>query len=257
VGVTGGPTAVVVVPARMASVRFPGKVLASATGMPLVQHVVLAARRAACAARVVVATDDRRVEAALKPLGTEVVMTSAEHANGTNRLAEAAQVLGLADDQIVVNAQGDEPELEPAVVDAAVGALVRTGAPMATAAARFGPGEDARNPNVVKVVVGLDGAAMYFSRAVIPFDRDGRGGTGSTPLKHIGVYAYRRSFLERYAALAATPLERVEQLEQLRALESGHRIAVAVVGAEQARGQGIDTREQYEEFVKRWRARGR
>lgn len=245
-------SAVAIVPARMSSVRFPGKVLADRTGRPLVQHVVDAAKRAASVSSVVVATDDPRVAAALAPFGTRVVMTSPDHPNGTSRLAEAARLLDLPPDAIVVNVQGDEPEIDPAVIDAAVEALIRTGAPVATVASPFAPDQDPRNPNLVKVVCAVDGTAMYFSRSLIPFDRDGRRDPDARPLRHVGLYVYRRSFLDTYITLASTPAERCESLEQLRVLEHGHRIAVAV---RQCSHQGIDTPEQYEQFVARWRAK--
>jgi 3-deoxy-manno-octulosonate cytidylyltransferase (CMP-KDO synthetase) len=252
----------ILIPARMASSRFPGKVLADSTGRPLIQHVWEAAGRAACVkagARVVVATDDERVRAAVTGFGGEAVMTSPDHPNGTSRLAEAAAKLGLGADATVVNVQGDEPELEPALIDAAVGALndPAAGAPMATVALPFGPDEDPADPNLVKVVRRLDGTAMYFSRALIPFVRDGGGGGDehARPLKHVGLYAYRRTFLDTYLSLTPTTLEKTEQLEQLRVLYYGHRIAVAV-GASRSFG-GIDTPEQYAAFVERWRATAR
>lgn len=247
-----GVRATVVVPARLASTRLPEKVLLAQTGRPMVQHVVDAAKLARCAATVVVATDSERVAAALKPFGTRVVMTRADHPNGTSRLAETAAILGLADDDMVVNAQGDEPEMPPEVIDAAVDALVRTpGAVVGTVCCGLGAGEDPSNPNIVKVVRRADGCALYFSRARVPVDRDGRGGADSEPLRHVGVYVYRVSFLKKYVAMPSTPLERAESLEQLRVLENGHLIAVARCDA--ARGlTGIDTREQYEEFVQRF-----
>ncbi len=242
--------ATVIIPARLGSTRFPGKVLADRTGWPLIRHVYERAKLARCAARVVVATDDQRVRAAVEGWGGACVMTSPEHPNGTARIAEAARVLGQGADAIVVNAQGDEPELEPALIEAAVGALERSGAPMATAAVPFAVGEDAANPALVKVVLAGDSTALYFSRSVIPFNRD--GAPTVRPLKHIGLYAYRRSFLDTYLALPPTELEAAEQLEQLRALYHGHRIAVAVLDI-RTHG-GIDTPEQYEAFVARWSA---
>jgi len=244
----------VLIPARLGSTRFPEKVLADKTGKPLIQHVYEAARRAACATRVVVATDSDRVMAAVRNFGGEAVMTRTDHPNGTSRLAEAAAILRLAPDSIVVNVQGDEPELEPAVIDAAVHSLVASGAPMATVASPFAlpltSDNDPANPNIVKVVVRANGDALYFSRALIPFDRDEQHAPSSRPLRHVGLYVYRRSFLDTYLALPSTPLERCEQLEQLRVLEHGHTIAVAIAESAQA---GIDTPEQYEAFVKRWR----
>jgi len=248
-------SAVIIIPARMASTRFPGKVLAAKTGKPLIQHVYEAAKQAACAGRVVIATDDARVAGAAKGFGAESVMTRADHPNGTSRLAEAAAKLGLGAGEVVVNAQGDEPELEPALIDAAVGVLAGSGAPMATAAVPFAPGEDPADPHMVKVVVRRDGRAMYFSRALIPFER-GRGATtraGVPPLKHIGLYVYRRPFLDTYLSLPETALEKTEQLEQLRVLWHGHDISVAVRNIRTF--GGIDTPEQYEAFVKRHAAR--
>lgn len=243
--------AVAIIPARLGSTRFPRKVLADRTGRPLVRHVWERAKMASSVSRVVVATDDQGVMEAVRAFGGECVLTRADHPNGTSRLAEAAAILGLGPDRIIVNVQGDEPELEPETVDAAVAALTRTGAPMATAAAPFAPGDDPADPNIVKVVCRLDGVAMYFSRSLVPFDRDRRGGADSQVLRHIGLYVYRRAFLDTYLALAPTPLERCEQLEQLRALQHGHEIAVAMVGGARA---GIDTPEQYEAFVARWNA---
>lgn len=249
------PSCTVIIPARLGSTRFPEKVLAAKTGKPLVQHVVEGSRTARSAACVVVATDHERVATALKAFGTAVVMTDAAHPNGTSRLAEAAGALGLRDDEIVVNAQGDEPEMAGAVIDAAVAALTRhesAGVVVGTVATGFAPGIDWRNPNLVKVVRSTSGRALYFSRAAIPADRDGRSEPDARPLRHIGVYAYRVGFLKRYVTMASTPLERSEQLEQLRVLEHGLGIGVDVVDAAP---EGIDTREQYEAFVGRWMAR--
>lgn len=248
--------ATAIIPARLGSTRFPGKVLASRTGKPLIQHVWESTRRAASLSRVVIATDDQRVLEAARGFGAEAVMTSAQHPNGTSRLGEAASRLGLPVDEIVVNVQGDEPDLHPSVIDAAVAALVRgertCGASISTAAAALRPhmGERLEDPNLVKVVTAINGTALYFSRAPIPFDRDGGGG-GDPPLRHVGLYVYRRGTLDLYAVMPPTPLEMKEKLEQLRALENGMRIAVAVVPPETTGGGGIDTPEQYEAFVSR------
>lgn len=261
--------AVGIIPARLGSTRFPGKVLAAETGRPLIQHVYEAARRASSLSRVVVATDDERVATAVRAFGGECVLTRTDHPNGTSRLAEAAARLELADDQIIVNVQGDEPELDPATIDASVRALLDgerargrwaeraglggltmfSGVAVATAAAPFASAEQAADPNCVKVVRALDGMALYFSRARIPFDRDGAASTASVWLRHVGIYVYRTAFLRAYASLASTPLERLEQLEQLRVLEHGGQIAVALVERAHA---GIDTPEQYAAFVQRW-----
>ncbi len=247
--------AVIIVPARLASTRFAEKVLASATGKPLVQHVAEAAARAACAMRVVVAADDQRIARALEPFGTQVVMTRVDHPNGSSRLGEACDRLGLGDDAIVVNAQGDEPEMDPGVIDSAVEALLGTpGAVVGTAAAPLMSMSEVRDPNVVKVVTGVDGRALYFSRAPIPLNRDRPDEPGLFgPLRHVGVYAYRRGFLRQYVAMQATPLERTESLEQLRVLENGYVIGVSRVAAAHA---GIDTPEQYAAFVARHARRG-
>lgn len=242
--------ATVIIPARVGSTRFPAKVLANRTGWPMIRHVYEAAARSAAAGRVVVATDSERVRDAVRAFGGDAVMTG-EHPNGTSRLAEAARLLGLDADAVVVNAQGDEPELDPALIDAAVAALLRGTAPMSTVAVPFGALDDPRDPNLVKVVRREDGSAMYFSRALIPYPRDA-GGTRAAPLKHVGLYAYRRAFLDTYRSLPPTEPERAEQLEQLRVLGHGHAIAVAVVKVETF--GGVDTPEQYEAFVQRWRA---
>lgn len=247
------PRTIVIIPARLGSTRLPGKVLLDRTGKPLIQHVWEAAKAARTAARVVVATDDARVRDAVAGFGGEPVMTRADHPNGTSRLAEAAAALGVGPDDLVVNVQGDEPELEPGSIDAAVEALIGTpGASIGTIAVPFAAGEDPRDPNCVKVVRDLKGRALNFSRSLMPFDRDGRGEAAARPLRHVGLYVYRRAFLDQYVRLEPTPLERAEQLEQLRALEHGYQIAVAVRDAARV---GIDTPEQYEAFVARWRAR--
>jgi 3-deoxy-manno-octulosonate cytidylyltransferase (CMP-KDO synthetase) len=250
--------AVAVIPARYASSRFPGKPLASLTGVPLIQHVVDRARACASIARVIVATDDLRIHDAVRDFGCETIMTRADHANGTSRIAEVAQHL---DCEMVVNIQGDEPELEPELVERAIAALQHDpAAVMSTVASPFGDGEDPSNPNVVKCAVARSGRALMFSRSVIPFHRDGAiaAETGDDspapaahPLKHVGLYVYRRSFLPTFVALEPTPLELTESLEQLRVLEHGYAIAVAL-GASSS--QGIDTPEQYAAFVARWRA---
>lgn len=247
---------VAIIPARLGSTRLPGKVLLDATGKPLIRHVWEAARGAARVRRVVIATDDRRVLEAATAFGAEAVLTRTDHPNGTSRLSEAAGLLGLASEDLIVNVQGDEPELEPGAIDAAVDALLAAerrpaGCAIGTVAVPFQPGEDPRDPNCVKVVLGLDGRALYFSRASIPFDRDGKGGSDAAMLRHVGLYVYRRAFLDQYVALPATPLERAEQLEQLRALQHGFGIAVAVQPSAQV---GIDTPEQYEAFVARFKA---
>lgn len=247
-----GPSVVVMIPARLASTRFPEKVLAFRTGKPLVQHVYEAAIRARCAERVVIAADSQRVYDAASRFGATCVLTREDHPNGTSRLAEAASVLGLSSETVVVNVQGDEPEVEPDTIDAAVAAMIRAGSLMGTVAAPLHPTDDPANSNIVKVVLGVNGQALYFSRALIPFDRDRTHSPGARPLRHIGLYVYRRSFLDTYLALSPTPLEEAEKLEQLRVLEHGYEISVAVVPRA---SPGIDTPEQYEAFVQRWQQR--
>lgn len=250
------PSIVAIIPARMASTRFPGKMLAAETGTPLIVHVAQAAAKATSLSRVVVAADDSRILDAVRARGTECVLTSPDHPNGTSRLAEAADQLGLDSDTIVVNVQGDEPEIEPSVIDAAVGALrSHPHAAVSTVAAPLAPGDDPANPNIVKVVCRRDGTAMYFSRSRLPYVRDPQPAGLVVPLRHVGLYCYRRAFLATYRSLEPTPAERAESLEQLRVLEHGYAIAVAVVS--DAGNAGIDTPEQYAAFVARWNNRGR
>jgi len=240
--------ATVLIPARYASTRLPGKPLLAETGKPLIQHVFEAAAAARRPQRVVVATDDERIAQAVRAFGGEAVMTRPDHPTGTDRLAEAAERLGLDDRAVVVNVQGDEPELPPACVDRLV-ELAGTGeVPMATLATDLDPAA-AADPARVKVVLDLHGRALYFSRAAIPHDRDACG--EARFLLHVGVYAYRVGFLRRYAAMAPTPLEQVEKLEQLRVLEHGYSI---LVGRVDYHGAGIDTRADYDAFVARFRA---
>ena len=233
-----------IIPARYASTRLPGKPLLARTGKCLIQHVVEAVGSAGRIERVVVATDDQRIAQAVAAFGCQAVMTSPDCQSGTDRLAQAADVLGLADQDIVVNVQGDEPDIPPECVDGLVELLEASDAPMATLATPL-PADQAGNPNKVKVVLDRAGKALYFSRAKVPHDRDG---TGASYLLHLGIYAYRVGFLRLFAALPPTPAEEAEKLEQLRALEHGYRIAVKVVDYH---GIGIDTPEDYAAFVAR------
>ena len=238
-------TASVVIPARYDSTRFPAKILASETGKPLVQHVVERARLASRVREVIVATDDRRIVDALQPFDTRCVMTSPAHQSGTDRIAEVAR--GLSD-EIVVNVQGDEPEIEPQTIDALIERLQTTRDDMATAATPFPRGASVEDPNLVKVVTDADGRAIYFSRSAVPFWRDRAGGTPPAYYLHLGIYAYRRDFLLQFSSWPPTPLESAEKLEQLRALEHGRSMYVLKVDRAT---HGIDTPEQYEEFVGR------
>jgi 3-deoxy-manno-octulosonate cytidylyltransferase (CMP-KDO synthetase) len=245
--------ATVVIPARFGSTRFPAKILAAETGRPLVQHVVDQCRRCKFVREVIVATDDERIVAALRPFETRCVMTSPAHQSGTDRVAEVARGLPV-DVGIIVNVQGDEPEIEPETVDALIHRLqTHATDDMATAATPFPAGEDPGNPNLVKVVTGPDGRAIYFSRSPIPFHRDPPAGGGRPAYHlHLGIYAYRREFLLKFASWPPTPLESTEKLEQLRALEHGR--SIYVLGVSRAT-HGIDTLEQYQAFVKRHRDR--
>ncbi len=247
--------AVVLIPARLESTRFPRKVLADKTGRTLIQHVYEGAARSG-ARRVVVATDSDEVAQVVAGFGGQAVLTGCAHENGTSRLAEAAALLGLGDDEVVVNVQGDEPEIEPEVVAASVEAL--TALPeysIGTVASPIRDDSEFLSPSVVKVVVGKTGPggvgrALYFSRASIPFERD--GSCLCARLKHVGIYAYRVGFLREYATMEPTALERAEKLEQLRALENGFEIGVAV---REVASVGIDTAEDYERFATRWLGR--
>ncbi len=243
-------TATVVIPARFDSTRFPGKVLADETGKPLIQHVYEQADQASRVGCVIVATDDQRIFLAVEAFGGWAVMTRVDHANGTSRIAEAADAINA---KYVVNVQGDEPEIDPDLIDLAIEKLADDeSCPMGTVASPFGDDEDPADPNIVKVVLDQRGRALYFSRSSIPFDRDGNGKPHANCLKHVGMYVYRRAFLNDYVQLAPTPLERLENLEQLRVLEHGYRIAVAIG---ESSHHGIDTPEQYAQFVKRWKKR--
>ncbi len=246
-GDNAAATTVAIIPARLGSTRLPGKPLLRETGKFLIQHTVEQARRAERLDRVVVATDDPRIVDACASFGAECILTRGDHPTGTDRLAEAAAMMGLAEDDVVVNVQGDEPEIPPACIDALVDLLGRAGTPMATLATRI-DAERAADPNRVKVVVDRRGRALYFSRSVIPYDRDGAEPVAY--LQHLGLYAYRAGFLRRYAALERTAAERAENLEQLRALQHGWAIAVATVDYD---GAGIDTPADYEAFVRRQR----
>lgn len=242
---------VVVIPARYASSRFPGKLLAKQTGKFLLQHVYEQACRAHLPSEVLVATDDQRIVEACGQFGAPVRMTRSDHICGTDRIAEIAPQL---DGDIIVNLQGDEPEIDPNHLDR-VGALLQADpqADLATLAGPFGPSDDPNDPNVVKVICDRQGHALYFSRWPIPYDREAGGaGPGELYRKHIGLYAYRREVLVQLSRCQPTPLEQAEKLEQLRALENGLVIAVADV---EHPAVGIDTAEQYAEFVERYRRR--
>ena len=241
----------VVIPARHGAVRLPGKPLLRETGKYLIQHVYERAALASCVDEVLVATDDERIRAAVESFGGRAVLTSPQHRSGTDRVAEAARSLHA---DIIVNVQGDEPEIEPDAIDLAVRLLERHGdADISTLAAPTCDPARLRDPSLVKVVLDSRGYALYFSRAPIPASKsypDFPPGDSHVYLGHIGLYAFRRDSLFRFAGLDRSPLETHEGLEQLRALEHGYRIIVGVC-SHQARG--IDTPEDYRAFVERWR----
>ncbi len=246
---------VAIIPARYGSTRFPGKPLARQTGKFLIQHVYEQVRQARSIRRCLIATDDPRIEAAVREFGGEAAMTRPDHPSGTDRIAEVVRRLGGADDDIILNVQGDEPEIEPAYLDRLAQRLAGEAAdcPTATLACPFPPEGDPGDPNCVKVVTNRAGRALYFSRALIPYPRDGDGGGArERSLLHLGVYAYRREFLLRLASWEPGALEQVERLEQLRVLERGYAMAVEVV---EHASIGIDTPQDYEQFVVRWRQR--
>jgi 3-deoxy-manno-octulosonate cytidylyltransferase (CMP-KDO synthetase) len=235
----------VVIPARYASTRLPGKPLRAIAGRPMIEHVWRRARESG-AGEVIVATDDERIATACRAFGAEVAMTDPAHPSGTDRLAEVARARGFGARDVIVNVQGDEPLLPPENVRQAAGLLdADAGADVATLATPIRSLEEFLDPNVVKAVVDRRGRALYFSRAPVPWQRDhAPAGLASQTshagaLRHLGLYAYRVAALATLSALPPSPLEQAERLEQLRALENGLNIAVAV--AVQAPGPGVDT----------------
>lgn len=243
---------VAVIPARHASSRLPGKPLADIAGKPMVVHVADRAREAG-AEQIIVATDDARIRDAARSHGYEAVMTRADHASGTDRIAEVAAARGWPDDRIVVNVQGDEPRIPPALILSVAQQLAsHRDADIATACHAIHDAAEIFDPNAVKVVLDARGYALYFSRAPIPYARDAFGvdrsqlPDGLPVYRHLGLYAYRCSFLRIYSTLAPAAIERFESLEQLRALWHGHRISVAVT--DQAPEPGVDTPEDLEKM---------
>lgn len=237
----------VVIPARYQSTRLPGKPLADIGGKPMIQWVYEQSLLAG-AERVIIATDDARVEQAVKAFGATVCMTSPDHQSGTERLAEVVALMGIEDDHIIVNVQGDEPLIPPAIVRQVADNLAASNAPMATLAVEIDHESEVFNPNAVKVVTDKDGYALYFSRATIPWDRDNFALQDKTILqplmRHIGIYAYRAGFINTYINWQPSQLEKIECLEQLRVLWYGEKIHVAV--ALEAPPAGVDTPEDLE-----------
>ena len=223
--VLGDVVVLAVVPARYGSTRFPGKPLAPIAGRPMIQHVVERVRQAKLVSRTMVATDDARIKSAVEAFGGEAILTRADHANGTDRVAEVAAHVTA---QIYVNVQGDEPLIDPGTVDAVIAAMLEDeSVQIATPCVAIEEPKDIMDPNVVKVVRDFDGNGIYFSRAPIPWVRDTNASVKAQHWKHLGLYGYRRDALLEYQTLPPGDLERVEQLEQLRWLENGFRIRVA------------------------------
>ncbi|WP_312978695.1 3-deoxy-manno-octulosonate cytidylyltransferase [Atlantibacter sp.] len=233
---------VTIIPARFASTRLPGKPLVDINGKPMIVHVLERARESG-ADRVIVATDVVEVADAVRAVGGEVCMTRADHESGTERLAEVVEKLGFSDDTIIVNVQGDEPMIPPAIIRQVAENLAQCDAGMATLAVPIHCAEEAFNPNAVKVVMDKNGFALYFSRATIPWDRDRFAESHDVIaghfLRHIGIYGYRAGFIRRYVTWAPSELEHIEKLEQLRVLWNGEKIHVAV--AHEVPGTGVDT----------------
>jgi 3-deoxy-manno-octulosonate cytidylyltransferase (CMP-KDO synthetase) len=253
------PATAVVIPARYGSTRFPGKPLARQTGKFLIQHVVEQARKSRLANVVVVATDDSRIFDAVRSFGGQAVMTSNSHPSGTDRIAEVIKRPEYASVRVVVNVQGDEPDIDPQLIDHLITALCpplhTPDTPMATAATPFVHAQEIENPNYVKVVLDHRQCALYFSRSVIPFDRDRaahgtlQAGPGGIYRRHLGIYAYTREALLTLSGTPACELERLEKLEQLRALYLGMKIFVQDTPHAPL---GVDTPEDYAAFVRRY-----
>lgn len=246
---------IAIIPARYASTRLPGKLLLDVCGKPLILHTLERATAARTVARVIVATDDERIFKVVTENGDEAMMTSPDHQSGSDRIAEVAA--GMPEGSIIVNIQGDEPLISPETIDRAVGLLVDDpAADVATVWEAIGSASDVFSPNIVKVVVGANGDALYFSRSPIPFLRDEVNRAGGLAFalkdnpglirnfkKHTGLYVYRREFLLRYSKMQPTALERAEMLEQLRILENGGRIKIVEVAASSI---GVDTAKDLE-----------
>ena len=239
----------VIIPARYASSRLPRKPLADIVGKPMIQHVWKKAQQAG-ANRVIIATDHEEIEKVAKAFGAEVCMTSTEHNSGTERLSEVIEKMAIADDEVIVNVQGDEPLIPPAIIQQVAQNLAENQVNMATLAVKLETKEELFNPNCVKVVTDQKGMALYFSRAAIPFARDHFADcddafVASQPyLRHIGIYAYRAKFVNQYIRWQPTVLEKLESLEQLRALWYGEKIHVEL--AKEAPQVGVDTLEDLE-----------
>jgi len=235
------------IPARYESTRFPAKVLANDSGKYLIQHSYEQICQASLPEKIIIAADDQKIADAAKSFGAECVLTSAEHKSGTDRIAEAVKDIDV---EIIINLQADEPEIDPADIDTLAKLLLDNREyQMATLTADFKTAEQIADPNIVKVITDNNNKAIYFSRSVIPYDRNAQGiGDAKQYLRHIGIYAYRKELLLKITSMPRSPLEKIEKLEQLRALENGVDILTAKVNHT---CDGIDTQEQYNAFVKR------
>jgi 3-deoxy-manno-octulosonate cytidylyltransferase (CMP-KDO synthetase) len=240
----------VVIPARYASARLPGKPLLDIAGKPMVVRVAEQAAKSG-ASEIVIATDFEKILKTCEVHNFKAVMTNINHASGTDRIAEVAQKLGWSDDEIVVNVQGDEPLIDPQLINEVALTLAHSrDAVMATACHAIHDEASFLNPNIVKVVLDTNGNALYFSRAPIPYPRDDAHKQNINAHRHIGIYAYRVGFLNKYAELAVTELEKTESLEQLRVLHHGYKIAVTIT--ENAPASGVDTQEDLDAVRKIW-----
>jgi 3-deoxy-manno-octulosonate cytidylyltransferase (CMP-KDO synthetase) len=237
----------VVIPARYDSTRFAGKVLANETGKFLIQHTYEQACLAKLPEKVIIAADDKRIADAAKSFGAECILTSPDHKSGTDRIAEAVADIDV---ETVINLQADEPEINPENIDFLAQLMTDyPDAQMATLAADFQTPEQIADPNIIKVITDAGAKAIYFSRSVIPYDRENQGtGRVTNYLRHVGTYAYRKEFLLKITTLPQSRLEKIEKLEQLRAIENGFGI---LVGKVRHTSDGIDTPKQYAQFVKR------
>ncbi len=245
---------VCIIPARYASTRFPGKALSDLLGKPMIQHVYERVLKAGTVSVAAVATDDKRIVAAVESFGGRAIMTAASHRSGTDRIAEAVSILDIDESDIVVNIQGDQPLFEPSLIDAVAKPLLDDPAiPMSTLIYKIVREEEITHPNAVKVVFDRDHFALYFSRSTIPYVRD-RGTKASYYYKHHGIYAYRRAFLKEFTELPEGILEKMEALEQLRALEHGYKIKVVETLYDSVE---VDTREELERVRRLLEAKGK
>lgn len=244
---------VAIIPARYASNRFPGKPLAEICGKPMIQHVVERAKKVALLSRVVVATDDKRIADCVESFGGEYVMTRPDHVSGTDRLAEAAELVGISEHDVVVNIQGDQPLFPPEVIEQVARPILDDPAlPMSTLIYKIDREEEINDPNHVKTVFDRDNYALYFSRAPIPFQRHPEDSESPTYYRHLGLYAYKKGFLLTFVSLPEGEWERFEKLEQLRALEYGYKIRVTLTTHDSMEVDTLDELKRVEEHIRKY-----